>query len=347
MIVYKFAKSRKWVQVFSDGRWRSVPFGLIAIDEINNMLSFTDFETFKKMYANQISPYMLSGYKTEFGKKAAAEIAENMQNEEKMREMFCSCQNAYDCIKDMALYSADNLPYIHKYRKSQLSMLQEIYDNIFDLAFRFNTGISLDDKKEFAKTYPDKYKETVLSCQWYGVSVCNDEYTDGKEEIAEKYYIPINKKNDIPETACTWLMFPLDFAELLFNQDINFIVKRCSNCGGLYATSYPQSVLCECCKSNNVTNATRKNNRCRQLHKNILDLINNCKTEKHITRYAGLTAPDGTPTYFFRTESNFYWSICQGKKPKTEKVIFYEDITNEQKYYEWLQKIHEEIKTKK
>lgn len=344
MIVYKFAKLRKWVQVLSDGRWRSVPFGQIAIDEINTMLSCADFDTFKKMYANQISPYMLSGYKTEFGKKAAAEISANIQNEEKMKEMFVGCQESYDCIKDWALYLADNLPYIHKYRKSQRSYLQAIYDNAFDVAFRFNKGISFDEKKEFAETSPEEYKNAVLSCQWYGMEVCKDEYTDGKEEIAEKYYISINKKSDTPENAYTWLMFPLDFAELLFNQDVNFIVKRCSNCGGLYATSYPQSVLCDCCKSNNVTNTTRKNNRCRQLHKNILDLINNCKTKKHIARYAGLESPDGTPTYFFRTESNYYWSICQGKKPKTEKAVFYEDITSEKQYYEWLQKIHDEIK---
>lgn len=347
MIIYKFEKSRKWVQVLSDGMWRSVPFGQIAIDEINSMLSFADFDTFKKMYANQVSPYMLSGYKTEFGKKAAAEILENMQNEEKMKEMFSSCQNAYNCIEDWASYLADNLPCIHKYRKNQLSLLQKLYDNIYDLAFRFYKELTLDEKKDFVETFPDKYKKNVMSCQWYGVEICNDEYTGGKEEIAEKYYIPTRTDTDIPENAYTWLMFPLDFAELLFNQDINFIVKRCSNCGGLYATSYPQSVLCDCCKSNNVTNTTRKNNRCRQLHKNILDLINNCKTEKHITRYVGLEAPDGTPTYFFRTESNFYWSICQGKKPKTKKVVFYEDITSEQQYYEWLQKIHEEIKKQK
>ncbi|MCM1181243.1 MAG: hypothetical protein NC347_13365 [Clostridium sp.] len=344
MIAYKFAKSRKWVQVLSDGRWRSVPFGLTAIDEINSMLSYADFDTFKKMYANQISPYMLSGYKTESAKKLVEEISANIQNEEKMKEMFESCQNHYDCIKDFSSYLADILPCIHKCRKNQPSILQEIYDNAFDLAFRFYNEISFDAKKELVENCPDKYKNLVLPCQWYGMEVCNNEYTDGKEEIAEKYYIPVSEKANMPENAYTWLMFPLDFAELLLNRDVNFIVKRCSNCGGLYATSYPQSVLCECCKSNNVTNTARKNNRCRQLHKNILDLINNCKTEKHIARYAGLEAPDGTPTYFFRTESNFYWSICQGKKPKTEKAVFYEDITNEKQYYEWLQKIHDEIK---
>ena len=47
MIVYKFEKLRKWVQVLSDGRWRSMPFGTISLDYLNTMYSGKDFERFK------------------------------------------------------------------------------------------------------------------------------------------------------------------------------------------------------------------------------------------------------------------------------------------------------------
>ena len=88
MIVYKFEKLRKWVQVLSDGRWRSMPFGTFSLDYLNTMYSGKDFETFKKMYANQISPFMMNGYSTEYGKKAVAEIKSNLKDENKMQKMF-------------------------------------------------------------------------------------------------------------------------------------------------------------------------------------------------------------------------------------------------------------------
>lgn len=348
MIVYKFTKLRKWVQVLPDGRWRSVPFGHVAINLLNSMRSGSDYEIFKKMYANQISPYMMSGYSTEYGKKAAAEVADNLKNESKMKEMFEILKKCYECVDEDMDYLYDILPIIHKCRKNRKMALQNIYDNLYDLAFRFETMISPDVKKETVDSDFDSYRKIIFDyIHWEGVEVCKSEYTDGIEEFAEKYRIKKNTKIEYVADS-EWLMFPLDFAELLFNQDINFIVKVCSHCGALYATSYPQTIFCDCCRSNKIPNTVRKNNKCRQLHKNIMDLINNCKANpKFISRYSGLIAPDNTPTYYFRTESNYYWCKCQGKKPKTEKMVFYEDITTEKEYYEWLQKIHEEIKTQK
>ena len=347
MIVYKFEKLRKWVQVLSDGRWRSMPFGTFSLDYLNTMYSGKDFETFKKMYANQISPFMMNGYSTEYGKKAVAEIKSNLKDENKMQKMFEKLREPYECVKSDLDYLYENLPFVHKCRTNRRKDLQTIFDCVFDIAFRFNVGIPIEEKKDIASSDSeyDSYRKSVFqNIRMDGVYVHCGEFTDGKEEIAKKYIIepPSNDKEN--EVLYEWYMFPLDFEELLFNQDISFIIKTCSHCGALYATSYPQTVYCDCCRSNDVPNTIRKNNKCRQLHKNIMELINNCKDSKTISRYAGLIAPDNTLTYHFRTESNYYWSVCQGKKPKTEKMAFYEDITNEKQYYEWLQKIHEEIK---
>lgn len=344
MIAYKFTKLRKWVLVLNDGNWCSMPFGHIAIERLNYMRSGSDYETFKRMYVNQISPYMMKSYSAEYGKKKVEIIKSTLQNESKMKENFEKLHSCYCCVKEYMDYLYGILPIIHTCRKTQKMDLQIIYDNLCDLVLRFNTKIDFNDKKELIESDYKSYRKAVFNVCWDGVEVCNDEYTDGQEEIAEKYRTETSSDID-HDTGSEWFMFPLDFAELLFNQDINFIVKICSHCGALYATSYPQTVFCDCCRSNNVPNNIRKKNKCRQLHKNILDLINNCKVNpKIISRYAGLIAPDNTPTYYFRTESNYYWSMCQGKKPKTERMVFYEYITTEKQYYEWLQKIHEEIK---
>lgn len=345
MVVYKFSKSRKWVQVANDGRWRSVPFGHVAINLLNSMRSGIDFDTFQKLYANQISPFMMSGYSTEYGKRAVEEIKSTLNDKNKMKENYEILRGAYECVNNGDYryidYLYETLPIIHKHRKTAKKDLQIIYNATYDLAFRFNAKLSIEERKE---TEVSNYEKLVYDCIHYaGIEVCNDEYTGGKEEIAEKYRIDgyDHSENDLGDE---WLMFPLDYAELLFNQDVNFIVKVCAHCGALFPTSYPQILYCDCCRSNDVPNTIRKNNKCRNLHKNIMDLINNSATPKTISRYAGMIAPDNTPTYHFRTESNFYWALCQGKKPKTEQKSFYENITNEEQYYEWLKNIHEEIK---
>lgn len=344
MIVYRFEKLRKWVQVTNDGLYRSVPFGHSAINSLNSMRSGKDFEMFKRIYANQISPYMLGGYYTESAKKNILVVKNTLQDEKKMKKNFDKVHDAYTCVESDIDTMFHNLQIIHNYRKTDKKKLYQIYSASCDLALRFNQGITHADKVEMLENNYEEYEKAVFGrIQWKGAAVFDNEYTDGQEEIAEIYEITPNDLSS-DNTDCEWFMFPLDYMELLFNQDLNFIVKECSHCGALFVTSYPQTVYCDCCRSFNIPNTIRKNNKCRQLHKNIMDLINNCKDSKTISRYAGLVAPDNTPTYHFRTESNYYWSVCQGKKPKTEKMAFYEDITNEKQYYEWLQKIHEEIK---
>lgn len=345
MIVYKFSKLRKWVQVTNDNTWRSVPFGHVAINLLNTMRSGIDFDTFQKLYANQISPFMMSGYSTEYGKKAVEKVKNTLNNKKQMKENYEILHKAYGYVNEKDYRYIDYLygvlPFIHKHRKTSKKDLQIIYNSTYDLAFRFNAGLSIKEIKEMEMETTDYEKLIYNHIHYAGIEVCDDEYTDGKEEIAEKYNIDGYFEKD---TDNEWFMFPMDYAELLFNQDVNFMVKVCIHCGALFPTSYPQIIYCDCCRSNNIPNTIRKNNKCRNLHKNIMDLINNSVTPKTISRYAGMISPDNTPTYHFRTESNFYWAICQGKKPKTEKMIFYEDITNETQYYEWLQRIHEEIK---
>lgn len=347
MIAYKFEKLRKWVQVTNDGLYRSVPFGHSAINSLNSMRSGKDFEMFKRMYANQISPYMLGGYYTESAKKNILVVENTLQDESKMKKKFDIVHNAYTCVESSINTMFHNLQIIHNYRKTDKKKLYQIYSASCDLALRFNQGITQADKVEMLESDYEEYEKAVFGrIQWKGAAVFDNEYTDSQEEIAEIYEITPNDLSS-DNIDCEWFMFPLDYMELLFNQDLNFIVKECSHCGALFVTSYPQTVYCDCCRSFNIPNTIRKNNKCRQLHKNIMDLINNCKDNKIISRYAGLVTPDNTPTYHFRTESNYYWALCQHKKPKTEKMIFYEDITTEKQYYDWLTKIHEEIKSQK
>ena len=132
MIVYKFSKSRKWIQVANDGRWRSVPFGYVAINLLNSMRSGIDFDTFQKLYANQISPFMMSGYSTEYGKKAAKEIKETLNDKKKMQELYKTAHKSYKCVNEGGYgyidYLYETLPVIHKHRKTSKKNLQIIYN---------------------------------------------------------------------------------------------------------------------------------------------------------------------------------------------------------------------------
>lgn len=343
MIVYKFKNLRKWVEVRNDGTERVVPFGHSAISTLNLMRSGIDYDTFKKMYASQLSPHMMSGYYTEIAKQKVLEAKAIFQNENKMKENYEIAHEAYACVESDIDTMFHNLQIIHNYRKTDKKKLYQIYSASCDLALRFNQGITHADKVQMLESDYEEYEKAAFGrIQWKGAAVFDNKYTDNQEEVAEIFEIDSSGLES--ESYCEWIIFPLDYMELLFNQDLNFIVKKCSHCGALFVTSYPQTVYCDCCRSFGIPNTVRKNNKCRQLHKNIMDLINNCKDSKTISRYAGLVAPDNTLTYHFRTESNYYWSKCQGKTPKSEKLDFYEDITNEKQYLEWLEKIHEEIK---
>lgn len=110
----------------------------------------------------------------------------------------------------------------------------------------------------------------------------------------------------------------------------------CKRCGSIYFSASGKSVYCRECREepNKIRSENRKNNKARYLHKQILD------------RLLYLYDKDSCEYIDFKEESNYYWALCQKKKPENTKG-YSEKIKTEADYMAWLEKKHEEFKNTK
>lgn len=124
-----------------------------------------------------------------------------------------------------------------------------------------------------------------------------------------------------------------DSIENIFSRDLLHIlqcdtpmIRECAHCKQLYFSNNNKSRYCDTCKQyqNDIRQQKRKNNPCRYLHKQITDILNN--------NY------DGSEE--FRKESNYYWSVVQGKASSKTSNIYDKHITTEKAYLKWLQEKH-------
>jgi len=137
-----------------------------------------------------------------------------------------------------------------------------------------------------------------------------------KSYIADVYFM-----NDLS------YLFEYDLFKILVDKKCG-VFHECQRCGKIYFDNDKKTKYCFDCRKdkNTLIYEKRKSNVARFTHKKVADKI----------RQKGCdTAP-------FLAESNYYWSICQGKKPKTRKLKSYLNITSEKEYIEWLEsKLHE------
>lgn len=124
-----------------------------------------------------------------------------------------------------------------------------------------------------------------------------------------------------------------DRIDNIFSRDLLHIlqcdtpmIRECAHCKQLYFSNNNKSRYCDTCKQhqNDIRQQKRKNNPCRYLHKQITDILNN--------NY------DGSEE--FRKESNYYWSVVQGKTPSKTSKVYDKHITTERAYLKWLQEKH-------
>lgn len=144
-------------------------------------------------------------------------------------------------------------------------------------------------------------------------------YTDNTDSFVRAYDMP----NHIVLAA-------EDFARFISHQtEHDFAI--CPECGCMFAITHGNQKHCPACKDN-IRQKQRKDNKARYLHKKITDYINTYSEEPK------------EESEVFRTESNYYWSLVQGKKTKTEKENWYQDIHTLHDYIEWLESKHKELK---
>lgn len=125
-----------------------------------------------------------------------------------------------------------------------------------------------------------------------------------------------------------------DIAMLLAGRS-EFQFDFCNDCGSMYVSTHGNRKYCPACEYADKLNPTarRKKNEARYLHKTIIDYINNVLTDD---------------SEAFRNESNYYWAIVQGKKPKTAREHWYTSaIKTEEDYMNWLRRKKEDLKAQK
>lgn len=111
--------------------------------------------------------------------------------------------------------------------------------------------------------------------------------------------------------------------------------RECKGCKTLFIATHGNRKYCPACEYADKLNPTarRKKNEARYLHKVITDYINN------------ILAEDSEP---FRNESNYYWAIIQGRKPKTAREHWYTSaVKTEEDYLNWLKQKKEDLKAQK
>ena len=345
MLVLKFEKTRKWllqVQINGATYQKTLPFGQLAIDCVNTMLSGSDFDIFTSFYKNQVSEFRKKNADEAFLKIfEKTELALN--DPTLMRSHFDLLSGCYSINENEIVELTKWLLRLSDIKKAKdYPALLTIYNEFFALYHCFSNDLAFSQHKE-----NDALQELVLNALSRTGTVYMSVDNESEPEIAKIYTFNNYEEFDAAP------LFAADFFELLFNQDVNLMVKRCT-CGALFITSYHQATFCPDCKSKdenlyNFYSAQRSESR--KLHKKILDLINNRATDIQIEalnkRYNNAPAPDGSATYHFRTESNYYDSIVSGKRPSTPKLDFYLDIDSEEQYLKWLEGIREIIKKAK
>ena len=122
-----------------------------------------------------------------------------------------------------------------------------------------------------------------------------------------------------------------DSLDYIFSLDLLHILKgdantprKCPRCSQIFFSNNYKARYCPDCKerSKEIRAENRKKNPYRYLHKQITDLLNNY----------------GDGSEDFREESNYYWDIVQGKKPKSRPLNTDSSITTKEAYYNWLKK---------
>jgi len=345
MLVLKFEKSRKWllqVQINGTTYQKTVPFGQLAIDCVNTMLSGSDFDTFTRLYSNQLSEFRKKNASSAF-LKIFEETELILNTPDLMRSNFDILSGRYSINEKEIVALTDLLLCLSDIKKAKdFPALLTIHNEFFSLYHCFCNDLAYSQQKT-----NDTMQRLVLNALSHTGTTYMSVDNEHEPEIAKIF--TFNSYDEFDAAP----LFAADFFELLFNQEVNLMVKRCT-CGALFITSYHQATFCPDCKSKdenlyNFYSAQRSESR--KLHKKILDLINNRATDIQIEalnkRYNNAPAPDGSATYHFRTESNYYDSIVSGKRPSTPKLDIYEDIDTEEQYLKWLEGIREIIKKAK
>lgn len=283
-----------------------IPFGLIATNFINMFLSLESKETYTE-YAKYL-------------KETNCPVVLNDKVD--YDDIKAAASIVSDRIKACASFFAD----FQNKTNEQIAYFYHEYKELFNEAvfaheYEFS-ALDISPETDPCGDYADfmRIANEIRKHKGYTFLVYGDNEENTDLCLLEHYEVPgLN------------YMFPVDLAMLLTSRHVMF----CKNCGRLYATFTAKQEQCDFCKYNRRRITYQKEKQSvRSLHTKILNYYNSVK------RLQGVSSDP------FRLESNYYWSIIQGKQPKTPRLDTYKDITTEKQYMQWLEKFFADLKTK-
>lgn len=306
------------------------PFGFVFADCYNQLCCLHDKESFIA-YCNR----MIKGAKTDkevsptFDKSGIAFIvpfADGTPEEvfEKYNWIFSveEIEKDFTAIKEAVAYIIQKKPI----SAENIAIYSDFVHLFVMKIYSLMVHCSSDDWEEDKKAYLDATKEMNLEEHTYSDFRYKGHrsitYTDNATAFVRAYDMP----NQI-------VLVAEDFARFISHQtEHDFAI--CPECGCMFAITHGNQKHCPACKDN-IRQKQRKDNKARYLHKKITDYINTYSEEPK------------EESEVFRNESNYYWSLVQGKNPKTEKENWYQDIHTLHDYIEWLESKHKELKEEK
>ena len=353
--VYECQDNLSWyIKVDNYNEFAVYPFGFFFVDYFNQLASLKSKDTFlayeKRMRLGakskkDINPtfdkrfrFFLWNYNECSNFNTKADISDK-----ELEEMYNSCCWLWEWIKGDIGTLAHNLNYLKTHTASMQDILQHyMYINrMVLLIWNRQEQSSIYNKNSEYYYSSDEYTcvtdEDIRRCEEETKELIDYDFVTKAMSSQFRYMgyemLPLTdssesycKKYDMPNLL---FLVAEDFMRFVLHQTThNF--SFCPECSCLFATTHGNQKHCPACNWI-IRQKKRKHNKTRYLHKNITDYINNYRDET---------------SKIFRDESNYYWSIVQGKNP--EKIEGYSDkIKTEADYMKWLEKKYAEIKSQK
>lgn len=285
MKIYRNTKNNCWYEE-NDGSFIRRTFGHYTIVTLNtcNALFKKELEFMEhEKNINNTTYYNILG------------VAEKgVISEQKALELYKSAKTELNAVQYKPEYDLliDYIKNLSKFRDEENSLIG-IYERFKYFATSlFSEYTFIADIKKRNMFFDKMFNKLI---NWQGIKTF---YADKKLIMAEELEVA-----QLPD------IFILDFYEFLFNPFFkNAKVLFCANCNDMFISSNNKAKFCTICKQPNVMSkiryATRKANQARKLHHDIT------------TMAYRLNTTDNDVSNAFLNESNYYWSIIQGEKPK-------------------------------
>lgn len=349
--VYECQNTLTWYILNFGGNGESAeyPFGFFFADYFNQLLSLRSKETFityeKRMRSSAKNEKNINPI---FDKRYRYYLWE--LNEQSANEFVITPHTTDEELENIY----NHVCWLWEYAKNDIEILVSDFrflknnttsnDNIYQIYRYVQRMVLLNWHRQINSSCYDKNSEDYNSNNEY-IRITDEDITereaDNQETISPNFvinafvdgfrymgYENVKFTNDT-ESFCK-VYDVSNLLHLVAEDMLHFMLHQtthnfefCPECGSMFVTTHGNQKHCPACKEI-IRQKKRKENVPRYTHKIITDFLNN-------------SGDDENNSEAFREESNYYWSIVQGKSPKSTKENWYRnDIKTIADYQKWL-----------